>query len=548
MSFFEFLKRIDFFGKEPEFYFQGKPKKVTIIGRIFTFIYIILYIIMFGYKLYRMTQRVDITFYDSYSNTDEVPKMKITDENFSLMFAIYDEDGLPYIDETIYYPIAYYFDGEIKYIDIEICDPKKMPPEFIDYFGESEIEYYYCLNNIDYELEPFKNNIRIEIFPCESYDEDEDYCEPDEVINEYLNNHLFMIFFRDIQLTPLNFTSPVKDRVNFLNTEIYHGLGQYLHMEMQLVKIETSTNIIGFDFLTEPKTEQFIKFEHEEILPYPGYNLFDDEENFNYAVSIFELQLNDRILLETRSYIQLIDVLGEIGGLMEIFNSFFGVICSLIVDIIYEKTMTNDLFSFNIDKKLILLKKVNNNPMINLTEEDNKDNKINIIEKKNIADSKINSIKTKKYKKKQITILSTNNDKNKRQKNITETNNLNNNVKIVNYEIDSIKESCRNFNKNNDESKNNKIGTENANDWIIENISLTDIFISMFYCCCKKNKRNAYKILINESMNVVTEKLDIFNIFRNICSIEYINYDRNNNLDTIKMSEECSKDLSEIIK
>ena len=292
MSFCEFLRGIDFFGKEPEFYFKGKSKQVTIIGRIFTCIYIVIYIIIFCYKLYRMTQRVDITFYDSYSNTDEIPKMKITDENFTLMFAIYDEDGLAFIDETIYYPTAYYFDGEIKYIDIERCDPNKMTQEFIDYFGESEIEYYYCLNNIDYELEPFKNNIRIEIFPCENYDEDEDYCEPDEVINEYLNNHLFMIFFRDIQLTPLNFTSPVKDRVNFLNTEIYHGLGQYLHMEMQLVKIETSTNIIGFDFLTEPKTEQFIKFEHEEILPYPGYNIDDDDENDYYPISIFELQFN----------------------------------------------------------------------------------------------------------------------------------------------------------------------------------------------------------------------------------------------------------------
>ena len=243
------------------------------------------------------------------------------------------------------------------------------------------------------------NSIRIEIFHCENYDEDEDYCESKEVIDEYLNNGIFKVFFRDIIITPLNFKNPVKNKINFLNTEIYRGLGQYLHMEMQLVKIETSTNIIGFDFLTEPKSEQFIKFEHEEILPYPGYNLFDDEENFNYAVSIFELQLNDRILLETRSYIQLIDVLGEIGGLMEIFNSFFGVICSLIVDIIYEKTMTNDLFSFNIDKKLILLKKIND-PIYKFND-DKKDNKVNIIEKQNIADSKINSINYKKNKKKQ---------------------------------------------------------------------------------------------------------------------------------------------------
>ena len=78
-------------------------------------------------------------------------------------------------------------------------------------------------------------------------------------------------------------------------------------------------------------------------------------------------------------------------------------------------------------------------------------------------------------------------------------------------------------------------------------MTLKDIFISIFYCC-KKKKRNVYKIIVNESMNVVMEKLDIFNIFRNICSIEYSNYDiNNNNFDIIKMSEECSKILSDII-
>ena len=144
--------------------------------------------------------------------------------------------------------------------------------------------------------------------------------------------------------------------------------------------------------------------------------------------------------------------------------------------------------------------------------------------------------------------MATNKDKTKKQKNIAETNYLNNNIKLINFEIDSNKDSYRNMNKNNDESKNNKTDRRNAKNWIIENINLSDIFISVFYRCCKKNRRNVYKILINESMNVVTEKLDILNIFRNISSIEYINYDRNNNLDTIKMTEESSQDLSNIIE
>ena len=137
-------------------------------------------------------------------------------------------------------------------------------------------------------------------------------------------------------LTPLNYKNPIKERFNSLNTQIYNTLGQYLHTEMQLVKIETNTNIIGFDFLTKPKMEEFIKFDREEIIPYPGFNL--GEEIKSYPVTIFEVLLNDKILLEKRQYIQLIDVLGEIGGLMEIIFSFFGLICSIISDFLYEKT------------------------------------------------------------------------------------------------------------------------------------------------------------------------------------------------------------------
>ena len=44
-------------------------------------------------------------------------------------------------------------------------------------------------------------------------------------------------------------------------------------------------------------------------------------------------------MLEKRQYVQLIDVLGEIGGFMEIIYSFFSLICSLIVDILYKKKL-----------------------------------------------------------------------------------------------------------------------------------------------------------------------------------------------------------------
>ena len=374
MNFCRFLRRLDFFGKEPEFYVDGRQKQVTLIGRIFTCIYIILYILIFSYKLYRMAARVDVTFYDSYSNTNEVPTVKINQDNFTLVFGLNNKNGAPFFDDSIYYPKAYFYDnGNYDEIEIELCDENKLSKEITEYF-RSNIDKYFCLSNTNFELKPFKNSLRLEIYPCIDLYEGEDFCQSREFLDEYLNNLLFMIYIEDINLTPLNYNNPVKKKISFFNTEIFRNLGQYLYTELQLVKVETLTNIIGFDFFTEPKIEEFIKYDKEIILTYPGYNVLD--ENNSYPATIFEIQLNDRILLEKREYVNLIEVLGDIGGFFEIINSLFILICSVFVEIIYKKGITNNLFSFDIKKKLILIKNPKNS--LNKINEDNKLRDINI--------------------------------------------------------------------------------------------------------------------------------------------------------------------------
>ena len=50
-AFLELIRGIDFYGKVPVFYFKGKIKKISTIGRIFTLLIIILYIVLFVYRL-----------------------------------------------------------------------------------------------------------------------------------------------------------------------------------------------------------------------------------------------------------------------------------------------------------------------------------------------------------------------------------------------------------------------------------------------------------------------------------------------------------------
>ena len=553
MNFCRFLRRLDFFGKEPEFYIDGRDKQITFIGRLCTFIYIILYILIFSYKLYRMAARVDITFYDSYSNTDEVPTVKINQNNFTLVFGLNNKNGAPFFDDTIYFPIAYFFNnGNYQEIEIELCDKNKLSEEIIEYFG-SNIDKYFCLKDTNFELKPFKNSLRIEIYPCIDLYEGENFCQSREFIDKYLNNLLFKIYLEDINLTPLNYSNPVKKKISFFNTEIFRNLGQYLYTEMQLVKVETLTNIIGFDFFTEPKIEEFIKYDKELIVTYPGYNVLD-ENNF-YPATIFEIQLNDRILLEKREYINLIEVLGDIGGFFEIINSLFILICSVFVEIIYRKGITNNLFSFDIKKRLILIKNPKNSS--NKISEDNKSGE------KNMHNPDINAFNNIKNKNKERKMIIKSNFKNintnlneedlAQKNNGSEIKSSRKEIKLENIDFQSIKKNYEeDINKNSlDDLKNytqkDKNDQSNDNDWIIDKIYLRNLLISKF-CCVKKYKGKVYGIILKESMKLIKEKLDIFSIFRSICTIDNSNNAINKNLDSIKMSGEFTKVLSDIIK
>ena len=299
MEFCERLKGIDFFGKLPEFYIKGKQKQVTFIGRIFTTIFIIIYLIIFVYKIYRMSKRIDITFYDSYSDTEEIPSIKITNENFYLIFSLIDESGEHYIEESIYYPKAYFNDEEIEEIKIERCNIDMLGSKYKQFYTNSNLNNYYCLSKVNYTFISYTNSIKLQLFPCKNTTENNNHCKPKEIIDEKINGKDFEINFEDILITPLNFGTPIKEKMNLIYTTVFKTFGQYLYTEMQIVNIETSTNIIGFDFLTKPKNEYFIKYNSLEIIPQPGYDL-NDETN-DYPICEVEFQLNDKIFIRKKT-------------------------------------------------------------------------------------------------------------------------------------------------------------------------------------------------------------------------------------------------------
>ena len=80
---------------------------------------------------------------------------------------------------------------------------------------------------------------------------------------------------------------------------------------------------------------------------------------------------------------------------------------------------------------------------------------------------------------------------------------------------------------------------------IIDIINLKDIFFSNCFSFSKKRK-NIYMILLKESNRIIIQKLDILNVFRDLCSIENIKNFSECNIVNIKMSNNCCNSLPDL--
>ena len=552
------IKEIDLFGKEPDIYYKGRQRKTTWMGRICTFTYIIIYIFFFIYKLVRMFKRQDVNFSETNSSTGGLPKIHLTKEILTYGLALANYNQEPFIDESIYYPTAYLTGKKIingkeepvnEEIKFGICTIDDFGDKYKAFASKYNLSNFYCFKNFDVELEGYssaENNTYIQIFinRCTDPSPKRIVCKDPNTIESALNNQNLYIFSEDFDITPYDYEHPVKEKLKVNQCPIRTDQFQTFVGYYQLTRIETDRNLFGFEALADIKTEQYLTY-HSALIMSSAASPY-------YPVIMYNLMMTEKILTNQRTYTQLVDVLGDVGGLMEVIESIFGVISVLVADILYDKTMINNLFSFDLEdnvikfktksknindisisedfdkktldisKKQILEKKETINPkvkQINIINKSNCQNisNLNIISSQRSVNFKKSSIKNQKYfKYPQSKTLKNNNGLNQ-----------NNNVDIKIYEIDKDSEK--------------KIERKN----IIKKLD-TNIFCTYFCFCFSRKRENFANTLMDEAMKIITDKLDIYNIFRNMYYVDDIKKKNNYIYEDIEISDECKQKLKEI--
>ena len=362
------VKDIDMFGKEPELYYKTRPKKTSWIGRILSVAFVLIYFAFFLYKLIRMLKRVDVTFYDTFTYAAKPPQVPITHDNFYLAFALQDPETYdPFIDEGVYIPKGYFKRGEMKGdsfewkeipLEIERCQIEKFGQSYQKVFEHIDLTNYYCFKDINnlileghfsYLLYSF---FYIEFYPCVNTSESNN-CKPIETIDYYLKNTFVSFEIENIELTPKNFKSPTRPRNVDVYTTVGKKLFQEIHVFFEVVDIETDMDWFGFDEFENIKTERFLKYDEMVIMS----NLIESDiykTGEKFCATTFKLSENVRT--QRRVYTKFVTILGDIGGFMEVLFTLFRIISAFAVDILYEVSMVNGLFEFDLEKRNVILK------------------------------------------------------------------------------------------------------------------------------------------------------------------------------------------------
>ena len=572
----DFLTDFDLFGKVPEMYYKGKSKKASTMGLVLTVIYIILYIAFLIYKLIRMFKRVDMTFYDSYT-FQGLPSINVTNNEFYGGFGM---GGI--VDERMYFLIVTYvskwkvngkWQNITKVLQTDICNIDWFGPDYRDIFRDKPLDQYYCIKDVSgMVLEGYSNLERfsyfnVKFFPCVGKTQKGEDCYPPSIVAKFFTVNTAELLIQSNDLNPEDYKTPIIRKEVDMNSPVFKDEFQLMYSYLQIVNVETDEDITGLNFFTNTiRKQQYLRYSHSFIITSPL--IFGDILGGpNRPVADSTLQLHAQVLTEKRQYTQLIDVLGDVGGLMEIVYTIFNIIASFVTEVLYDKSLVNNLFSFDLNKKYVVFK--SHNYKIKCNNEDNgikdlkkertnafkekiqdlENNKnIEIYSKENSGNqnilSKNDTISTqKKVIKKRKTKRKTSSRASRVSINPIKEQSPNENAQIYENKL-SIEENRKNsmsIYNNPDEHVESVHETINSSNRELKNVYINNWLICCFWC--SNRKKNINKVLFEEGSKLITERLDILNMFSHLYVVELLQKKFGIEAKGINMSDKCKNNL-----
>ena len=522
----------DMYSKKIGFYYNNHEKISSFFGFFLTILFIFASLILFLYEIIKAIKRKELKVYDTNIYSQEMPIIDIDIDQFYFAFGLeYPNTANRYIDESIYTVDIIFLDRrKIKdefitvyqqKLEIEKCKVENFGKDYQNLFIKDELNNSYCLKNFNYSLTfagSYKYDrityIRILVYPCVNSSNNNFSCKPQEQIDSYFKSGYFSIVLKDFGLNPSNYSSPRVPTLQDLYTSIDKRFSKNYILNFGLTEVHTDTSLIK-EQLNKEKYLQFRK-----VLETFS---FRDEKDYlsGQSLILVQLRLEDTIYIQKRTYTKISEIFSFIGGYMQLMNTVFMLISTIINKIYSEIKIVKSIFNFNVKENKLTLKLKSINDL-------GKKFNCEIYENssKNTKENKDNSEYEKnEFKSRNDLIIKENNFPSISFINISNNNNIN---KIKNYSLrktnnhlfseDLKKTKCEAFQIGKNLKYNNfiKINSDINNKNYKKNKDFgDDINMNIFnYLCSRKNSKYYKTIkLFNNGSIFFRKKMDIVHVF-----------------------------------
>ena len=563
------LLKLDMYSKRTSFFFNDQEKIGSFFGFFLTIVYIFASLGLFINQIFLAIKRDEFKVYDTKMHAQEMPYIDVNTSNFYFAFGLEDpETSNRFIDESIYIPRIVYVNKikindefvtiNQKVLEYEKCNVKNFGENYQHLFIKDELKNSYCLKNFDFNVTfagGYKYErmtyIRIRIYPCVNNSDNNSSCKSQDEIDHFMSSGYFSIIIKDFGLNPSNYSIPVLPTLQDLYTTIDKRIIKNYILNFGITEIHTDTGI----FSEKKEVKKYLQYRNE----LQTFFFRNEEEYYNgKSVILVQIKLDDTLVVQTRSYIKISDILSRIGGYMQLMNTVFLLLTSFLNKFHCELKIINSIFNFNLKQNKVIIK-FRTLKAQNLSS-NSRINKISIFSPKKSLDnlnrlendnkSKINLI----YKDNEFSNISS--DLNicvdkKNDSNLIKINKNGNSVPLKNLKLNyskanngsnlNLKENSSNFHHQNLRKNHFDITYQEAN--ILKDFN-DHIKLSIFdYFCINKDSKE-YK-LFSLGNSFYKKKLDIVHIFTLISIIENILINNNNNNEIFSLYEEIESSNGE---
>ena len=353
----------DIYSRRISFYYKSKEKFGSLFGFLLTIFYAVISIIIFMVHFLKTIKRSEVRVTDFTLYPSDFLSINLNKNLFYIVFGLENSAKLTgYIDESIYYPEAVFIEevrenGEYVskteiVLNIEKCNKMSFDEEFQKLFEKTDYKEFYCLKDLNLTLKSgYKYNkisyIKINIYPCSNNTNNNNHCKPKNIIDNYLSSSYFFVLSKDIGFNPFNYTYPIVPYTQYLSTSLVNSIFKEYFIYYGITQIDTDTGLFG-NYI---KRDIYLKY----IQNYYSLFVINDEKNKTEKIFTAQIRLEDYIYYQKRTFTKMSEVFSTTGGYMQLISTIFALVTLFTKKFSLEKKLLNNLFSFNIKQRKIIL-------------------------------------------------------------------------------------------------------------------------------------------------------------------------------------------------